>query len=92
MKSREVPRKVRESPLTQLGIMTMTALVHTAWKDHREKTHRSVKMGKTLEAAVDIAGAPFTDTTRWAATHRIHHATPDANLLPTIEYTDATQC
>ena len=52
MKSREVPRKVLESPLPQLGIMTMTALVHTAWKDHREKTHRSVKMGKTLEAAV----------------------------------------
>ena len=25
MKSRELPRKVRESPLTQLGIMTMTA-------------------------------------------------------------------
>lgn len=46
-------------------------------------------MGPVLETAVDVAGAPFTDTTRWAATHRIHHATPDADLRPAIEYTDA---
>ncbi len=85
MKSREILKH----PLTQVAVMTGAALVHTAWKDHRLKTHRSIEMKPGLEFAVDVAGAPFTDTTRWAAVHRIHHATPDANLLPAIEYADA---
>ncbi len=84
-------REILKSPVTQLAVMTGAALVHTAWKDHRAKTHRSVELSPAVDAGLDIAGGPFTDTTRWAATHRVHHHTPDTNLLPAIEYTDLMQ-
>lgn len=77
----------KSSPV-QLGVIVGSALVHTAWKDHRAKTHRSIELSPPLDLAVDIAGGAFTDTTRWAATHRIHHSTPDVNLVPSIEYAD----
>lgn len=87
MKKRELLRH----PATQLAIMTGAALVHTAWKDHRAKTHRSIELSKPVDFAMDVFGGPFTDTTRWAATHRIHHHTPDTNLIPWVKYADLQQ-
>lgn len=84
MKKRELLR----NPATQLAFMTGAALVHTAWKDHRAKTHRSIELSKPVDFAMDVFGGPFTDTTRWAATHRIHHHTPDTNLVPWVKYAD----
>ena len=72
----------------QACVTTAGALVHTAWKDHREKTHRAIRLSEPVDVVVDVLGGPFTDTNRWAATHRTHHSTPDANLYPAVQLAD----
>ena len=84
MKSKEILRH----PGTQLLATAMVPLLKTAILDHRESTHRSVETGPFVRTALEIAGSPFTDNKRWAATHRVHHSTADANLLPFIELAD----
>lgn len=71
------------------GITAFTSLANTAIRDHRVWTHRSLEfesdaVGKTAR----IAGGHLTDTKRWAAVHRIHHSTPDANLTSFVELAD----
>ncbi|HRC28550.1 MAG TPA: hypothetical protein PKV96_04160 [Candidatus Saccharimonas sp.] len=80
--------EILRSPWVQLGAMTLVPLLKTTILDHRESTHRSLTPGKVVRGTLEVAGAPFTDTSRWAVTHIDHHSGTDANLLPTIEIAD----
>ena len=84
MRKREIVRR----GVMQTAALTAGALIHTAWKDHRTKTHRSIELSRATDLTMDIAGGAFTDSNRWAAVHRIHHSTPDANLYPAVQFAD----
>ena len=71
------------------GAAAFASLSRTAIEDHRLWTHRSIAFeNDNLEKAYRVAGSHLTDTKRWAAVHRIHHSTPDANLVPFVELAD----
>lgn len=71
------------------GAAAFYSLSRTAIEDHRIWTHRSLAFkDERAEKAYRVAGSHLTDTKRWAAVHRIHHRTPDANLVNFIEYAD----
>ncbi|HRC28543.1 MAG TPA: hypothetical protein PKV96_04125, partial [Candidatus Saccharimonas sp.] len=80
--------EILRSPWVQLGAMTLVPLLKTTILDHREATHRSLTPGKVVRGALEVAGAPFTDTSRWAAVHMDHHSCTDANLVPSVEIAD----
>lgn len=65
------------------------SLANTAIRDHRVHTHRSLEFNNdSVERAARVVGGHLTDTKRWAAVHRVHHSTPDANLEPFVELAD----
>ncbi len=71
------------------GAAAFYSLSRTAIEDHRVWTHRSLAFNdERAEKAYRIAGSHLTDTKRWAAVHRIHHRTPDSNLVNFTEYAD----
>lgn len=68
---------------------SFAALFNTAVGDHREFTHGSTAYrNKLLGQFTILAGGHLTDRRRWASSHRIHHATADANLLPFVLLAD----
>lgn len=75
-----------------VGLSAATALfslANTAIRDHRLYTHRSVNYTHSgLDKTARIMGGHLTDSKRWAAVHRVHHSTPDANLVPFVELAD----
>ncbi len=81
-------RRTIEHPLTQLGVIAFGALAETTINKHRIRTHRSIVARPMAQRVLDILGAPFADTDTWAAVHRVHHSTPDANLHPFLELAD----
>jgi hypothetical protein len=69
--------------------VALVNLANTAVRDHRVYTHESLKFnGPTTDRIARTMSAFLTDTKRWAAVHRIHHSTPDANLTPFVELAD----
>lgn len=71
------------------GAAAFASLANTAIRDHRVWTHRSLDFKNELTGrAARVAGGHLTDTKRWAAVHRVHHSTPDANLTPFVEVAD----
>lgn len=63
--------------------------LNTATRDHRVYTHRSLAFrNEGVEKAALYAGGHLTDTKRWACVHRVHHSTPDANLVGFVKLAD----
>jgi hypothetical protein len=83
--------EILQSPWVQFGAMTLVPLLKTTILDHRRATHRSLEPGKIVTGVLEVAGAPFTDTSRWAAVHMDHHSCTDANLLPAVEIADLVE-
>ena len=71
------------------GAAAFASLAKTAVVDHRIWTHHSLAFQNELvDKAARVAGGHLTDTKRWAAVHRIHHSTPDADLINFVEFAD----
>ncbi|MDQ2973074.1 MAG: hypothetical protein M3Q79_01155 [bacterium] len=79
------------SSIALTGGLAFASLVRTAVYEHRILTHRSLEVDVPVETAFRVAGAHLADAKRWAAVHRVHHSTPDANLLPFIELVDLVE-
>ncbi len=79
---------VAKHPVTQGAVELGTPLLKTTILDHRFRTHDSVIPGRWTRLALEVMGAPFTDTSRWAMLHLDHHSCTDADLRPAIELHD----
>lgn len=67
-----------------LGIVAFTTMYN-----HRELTHDSIKLRPALRSIARTAmRAIGMNPYVWASVHTVHHATPDANLVPIIETAD----
>jgi hypothetical protein len=65
------------------------SLLHTAIEGHRKETHRSLAFkSNRVEQAYRTSNSHLIDPKLWAAVHRVHHSTPDANLEPFVEIAD----
>jgi hypothetical protein len=71
------------------GAAALATLGRTAIEDHRLWTHQSIAFkSDRAEKIYRIAGSHLTDTKRWAGVHRVHHSTPDANLVNFVALAD----